>query len=323
MGKHFEEHILDAAQYDILFEDLSNNALMPYNSVPSLNEQLATNNKIIIKAINELDQNLDSSANKFQTFSDFYNGILGDANLDPTLRDNMLKIDENILKAVYTTYTALVGDPDQNISISDIANSVYEAIIKLNDEKANIDQVYTKDEVIELIDSIPKELPEYDNTKSGKVLGVNQEGILEWVISVDSSTPSNILNTYEVTIEDSTAKFLVKSFGTGITVSKTDNAKYTINIPDGVSIKSIYANFDLKEIKSNGMIEFKWNKEGKVTTNYDIEAPIYKVYNLSNNGIENSNVITKLSSTTGEFDPNYYTLTNVTSGVNLLVSLIW
>ena len=184
--------------------------------------------------------------------------------------------------------------------------------------KANANNVYTKSEVDNLIDTIPNELPAYDVSQAGQVLGVNNLGTLEWQ-SKNAASKVSPISTYSVTVDNSTAKFLVKSFGEGITITKTDKAMYTVNIPDGVEIKSLYINFDLREIQSNGMLEFKWEKAG----NTRVETPIYKVYNVSNNGIESSNIISKLSPMTGSFDPNYYTLTNITSGVNLFVTLIW
>lgn len=117
----------------ILWDDTSDNPNLQPSSIPTKHKALNTNNKNIIKAINEV---LDEATNAFvmtNEFKDRMNNVVGDNITNPILMENLNKIEENILKAVVKTYTLLVGDLDSPVDISNFAPSVNEAILKLSE----------------------------------------------------------------------------------------------------------------------------------------------------------------------------------------------
>src|SRR4051794_2037943 len=89
------------AQYDVLWEIMTANELLPYSAVSSLNKQLNTTNKSMIKAINELLSLLETNNTTVENFGTVLNDYIGNTELDITDWDNLKLIDTNVIKAIY------------------------------------------------------------------------------------------------------------------------------------------------------------------------------------------------------------------------------
>lgn len=130
---HLTGQDLQDKQFDILWELLDSNPQLPFSPVKNLNKQLNTNGKNVIKAINELLERAVQNDTSILNFNERFNELMGDAYTNPVLFDNLKKIDSNVLKSVYKIYLEIVGDPNKPTDISQIAPSVKDAILELND----------------------------------------------------------------------------------------------------------------------------------------------------------------------------------------------
>lgn len=131
MSNYFPVENLNQAQFEILFDSLTDNNLLPKNDSPALNKALLTSADNIIKAINELKVNMDAINNKFLTFGELYDSLIGNIEISPELATNMKKIDENILKCIYTTYTIIIGDPTDPKDLSELGTDIQSCILTL------------------------------------------------------------------------------------------------------------------------------------------------------------------------------------------------
>lgn len=91
-------------QYDILWNTMSDNELLPYSAISSLTKQLNTANKSVIKAINELLSLLQTNNTTVGNFSSVFNTYIGNPELDTQDWTNLHKIDTNVIKAIYKLY---------------------------------------------------------------------------------------------------------------------------------------------------------------------------------------------------------------------------
>jgi hypothetical protein len=94
-------------QYDLFWSAMDQNPLLTYSSVTTLNKQLATNAKSIIKAMNELVTTLSTNTNTVGNFSNVFNSNVGNPDLDTADWTNLHKIDTNVIKSIYKVYTSL------------------------------------------------------------------------------------------------------------------------------------------------------------------------------------------------------------------------
>lgn len=122
---------MELMQYDILWDNINDNPNFNSNSSLSRNQLLETNQTKIISAINEIKRRTDGLDQTLVNFTTFYNELFGNVSDDPTLRDNIKKIDENVLKAIYKTYTLIIGDPDKPVDVSELGNNINQCILTL------------------------------------------------------------------------------------------------------------------------------------------------------------------------------------------------
>lgn len=118
-------------QYDILWDNINDNPNFKSNVSLSRNQHLETNQTKIISAINELKRLTDRVDQTVVNFTTFYNDLIGDAAEDTTLHENIKKIDENVLKALYKTYTLVIGDPDEPVDVSELGDNINQCILTL------------------------------------------------------------------------------------------------------------------------------------------------------------------------------------------------
>ena len=118
-------------QYDILWDNINDNPNFKQNASLSRNQYLETNQTKIISAINEIKRNNDRVNQTLINFTTFYNELIGNVADDTELHDNIKKIDENVLKAVYKTYTLIIGDPDEPVDVSELGDNINQCMLTL------------------------------------------------------------------------------------------------------------------------------------------------------------------------------------------------
>lgn len=118
-------------QYDILWDNINDNPNFKSNASLSRNQHLETNQTKIISAINEIKRVTDRVDQTVVNFTTFYNELIGNTFEDPTLHANIKKIDENVLKAIYKTYTLVIGDPDKPVDVSELGDNINQCILTL------------------------------------------------------------------------------------------------------------------------------------------------------------------------------------------------
>jgi hypothetical protein len=94
-------------QFDILWNSLADNELLPYSAIESLNKQLKTDKKAMIQAINELVSRLSINETTVSNFTSVFNDNVGNPELDTVDFENLRTIDTNVVKAVYKIYISL------------------------------------------------------------------------------------------------------------------------------------------------------------------------------------------------------------------------
>lgn len=122
---------LNQRQLDILWDTLSDNNLMPRSPIPSLNKQLNTNNKRIIGAINELLLRLRQNDTTVFNFSENFNSLVGNPELETEDWDNLKKIDRNVIRSIYKIFLEIGGE--NPVDISHIGPNVKSAIRELHE----------------------------------------------------------------------------------------------------------------------------------------------------------------------------------------------
>jgi hypothetical protein len=95
-------------QFDLLWNTMQDNELLPYSAVQSLNKQLTTDNKSAIKAINELLTKLKINDTTVVNFSENFNSLVGNPELDTVDWDNLKLIDTNVIKSIYKLYLRII-----------------------------------------------------------------------------------------------------------------------------------------------------------------------------------------------------------------------
>ena len=135
-------------QYDILWDNINDNPNFKSNASLSRNQYLETSQTKIISAINEIKRNNDRVNQTVINFTTLYNELIGDTTKDETLHDNIKKIDENVLKAIYKTYTLIIGDPDKPVDISELGDNINQCILTLkdliDDKESKINEINNK-----------------------------------------------------------------------------------------------------------------------------------------------------------------------------------
>lgn len=100
-------------QFDVLWNTMADNELLPFSAVSSLNKQLTTDNKVIIKAINELLTKLKINDTTVTNFNSVFNQYVGNAELDIEDWNNLKTIDTNVIKSIYKVYLDVVALSDK------------------------------------------------------------------------------------------------------------------------------------------------------------------------------------------------------------------
>jgi hypothetical protein len=127
---------LNQRQFDVLWDSLQDNSLLPYSTIGFLNKQLNTDNKSIIKAINELLAKLKINDTTVYNFNENFNQLVGNPETETEDWENLMKIDRNVIRSIYKIYTEIVGT--NPVDISDIGDSVKGAIRELSDVIASL-----------------------------------------------------------------------------------------------------------------------------------------------------------------------------------------
>ena len=143
-------------QWDALYESTENNPYLPYKTSASLNKSLLTNNKRIIKAINEILEIAETANQSVVDFASRFNSIIGDEMADPTLLENLRSIDENFFKAIVKVHHEIESGAGSSEVIEALQNADIEienAIDTLNQKIAQIESCIEDYEEICTIDT--------------------------------------------------------------------------------------------------------------------------------------------------------------------------
>lgn len=130
-------------QWDALYESTENNPYLPYKTSATLNKSLLTNNKRVIKAINEILEKAETASQTVIDFSSRFNNIMGDEMSDPTLLANLREIDENFFKAIVKIYNDLKSgsaNADAIQRLEEADEEINEAITLLNQRLATLEE---------------------------------------------------------------------------------------------------------------------------------------------------------------------------------------
>jgi hypothetical protein len=100
-------------QFDVLWNTMADNELLPFSGVSALNKQLTTDNKIVIKAINELLTKLKINDTTVTNFNANFNTLVGNYELETADWDNLKTIDTNVIKSIYKVYLDVVALNDK------------------------------------------------------------------------------------------------------------------------------------------------------------------------------------------------------------------
>ena len=126
-------------QLAILNNSTINNPYLSSHPILALDKSLKTENKQLNKAINELNTKNTELDNKFITFSESYNEILGDTFSNEQLKSDLNKIDENLIAALIKIYKTIYGeDLDNPLSIN---KSIIEQLSMDKDNSNQIENV--------------------------------------------------------------------------------------------------------------------------------------------------------------------------------------
>jgi hypothetical protein len=107
-------------QFDLLWNTMADNELLAYSAVQSLNKQLTTDNKTVIKAINELLTKLKINDTTVANFSTNFNSLVGNPELDTADWNNLKLIDTNVIKSIYKLYLDIVDKADADNVVTSI-----------------------------------------------------------------------------------------------------------------------------------------------------------------------------------------------------------
>lgn len=170
--------LMEQMQYDMLWDNLNDNPNFTYNASLARNMQLETTNKKIISAINEIKREVEGTDGTLVNFTSFYNELFGDVTSDPMLHDNIKKIDENALKAIYKTYTMIVGNPDDPVDITELGDNINKCISTLKNlidvKEQEISEI---SKIISDIDGL-REAITLEDIPAYKVVYMNDDGQL-------------------------------------------------------------------------------------------------------------------------------------------------
>ena len=108
-----EDHV-KKIQALVINYNSNNNEYLSSHPILALDKSLKTENKQLNKAINELNTKNTELDNKFITFSESYNEILGDTFSNEQLKSDLNKIDENLISAVIKLNKTIYGEDLDN-----------------------------------------------------------------------------------------------------------------------------------------------------------------------------------------------------------------
>lgn len=110
-------------QHDVLALVLPD-SYFPFHAVPTLNKRLATNQKTIVRAINEVltlsNTTQNTTNNTLEQVFDVFGAFLG----NPALKENAQKVAPTVLEAIAKLSTDLSGDLDNPIILPKAANEM-------------------------------------------------------------------------------------------------------------------------------------------------------------------------------------------------------
>ena len=131
-------------QWDALYESIENNTYLPWKN-NALNKSLNTNNKRIIKAINEVFELATSSVSVTNNFSSRFDDVIGNELADPTLIEELRKIDENFFKAIIKINNELKTTSQSVTNLETLNNEVSEIVEDLNKRVAELENSCIED----------------------------------------------------------------------------------------------------------------------------------------------------------------------------------
>ena len=111
-------------QLDLLWNLMDDNELLPYSPVKSLNKQLNTDNKSVIKAFNELLEKLEINNTTVTNFNSRFNDLVGNYELESADWTNLKKIDRNVIRSVYKLYLS-IGQLTSNLELKSDINHTH------------------------------------------------------------------------------------------------------------------------------------------------------------------------------------------------------
>ena len=106
---HVTGTALDDLQFDALSTSTAANTQLPYSALAAANKALKTSSKTAIGAINEVLSTATSTGTSFNSFSAFYNSLIGDTLANPQWLTDLQKIEPNVLLAIIHVYKDLHG----------------------------------------------------------------------------------------------------------------------------------------------------------------------------------------------------------------------
>ena len=139
MAEHLTGELLNIYQYDILWDLLSDNPLLPKSTLAFKDKSLKTTQQNIIKAINELLIEANKATETSLATSHQLNSLVGNVLADPTVKDLLTDIDVDVIHALSKIHKIIIGT--NSADISSIAPSIYDAILILAHK---IDEIFPK-----------------------------------------------------------------------------------------------------------------------------------------------------------------------------------
>lgn len=124
-------------QHDVLTQVLPDD-YFPTHPLPHLRKRLETSQKVITRAINEINGKTNYIDASTRARIDQMMSAMGDFLTNPVLQNNLEKISPNALEAIYKIYEEMVGDPDNPVTLE---KSVNEMILETKSKVVPIGEV--------------------------------------------------------------------------------------------------------------------------------------------------------------------------------------
>jgi len=135
---YLAEPLRSETQHDVLALVLPD-SYFPTHTIPSLNKRLKTQQKVVVRAINEVfdkTNNVETTTNN--TLSQVFD-IFGDFLANTTLKDNAQKVAPTVLEAITKLQLDIAGNLDEPIMLPKSAN---EMILEAHKVVEFIEEIY-------------------------------------------------------------------------------------------------------------------------------------------------------------------------------------